>query len=366
MARRQRADRESDADRYAPPGSRRPPMNLLRPAPLAGLAALAGVVVLSPCQENKGPPRPTDPARARPSAATSPGPATLVGAGNIPRCNKSSNDDATANLLDGIPGTVFAAGDNAYDSGTLTQYQQCYHPNWGRHKDRTQPVPGERDYKTAGAAGYFGYFGAAAGDPAKGYYSYDLGAWHIIVLNSGSTSISMAAGSPQEQWLRADLAAHPARCTLAYWHNPLFDSKDAPNTAIRPLWDALYAAGVDVVLNAPYAFYERFAPQTPAGVADPVTGIREFIVGTGGAEKTSLGTVQPNSEVRNSGTAGVLKLTLDDGSYAWEFVPVAGKTFRDSGTGSCHGGPPRPLNAGPGVTNPPAPAGAPPRRLPPP
>ena len=143
-------------------------MTLLRPAPLAALAALVAGVVLSTCQENQGPRTPTAPGQARPSAATSSGPATLVGAGNISRCNKSSNDDATASLLDGIPGTVFAAGDNAYDSGTLAQYQQCYDSSWGRHKARTQPAPGERDYKTAGAAGYFSYFGAAAGDPAKG------------------------------------------------------------------------------------------------------------------------------------------------------------------------------------------------------
>jgi len=329
------------------------PARLLRPAPLAALAVLAAGVVLSTCQENQGPRTPAEPAQARPSAATSSVPATLVGAGNIVRCNKASDDDATASLLAGIPGTVFAAGDNAYDKGTLTQYQQCYDPSWGRQKARTQPTPGERDYLTPGASGYFTYFGAAAGDPAKGYYSYDLGAWHIVVLNSGSTSISMAAGSPQEQWLRADLAAHPVRCTLAYWHHPLFDSKDPPNTAVRPVWNALYNAGVDVVVNAHYAFYERFAPQTPGGASDPATGIREFIVGTGGAPSTSLGTVQPNSEVRNSGTAGVLKLTLDDGSYAWEFVPVAGKTFRDSGTGGCHGTPPISVNAGPDlITNP--------------
>src|SRR5207244_13212444 len=129
---------------------------------------------------------------------------------------------------------------------------------------------------------------------------YDLGSWTVIVLNSGSTTISTAAGSPQEQWLRADLAAHPARCTVAYWHHPLFDSKDPPNANIRPLWDALYAGGVEVVVNAHYAFYERFAPQTPAGVADPVLGIREFIVGTGGAEVGSFGTVRANSQVRNS------------------------------------------------------------------
>jgi PKD repeat protein len=283
------------------------------------------------------------------SVAAASGPVTLVGAGNIAKCNVTG-DDATAALVDSIPGTVFAAGDAAYDNGTLTQYTTCYNPSWGRHKARTQPTPGERDYKTANASGYFSYFGPAAGDPKQGYYSYDLGAWHIIVLNSGSSSlVPTTATSPQVQWLKADLAAHPARCTLGYWHNPLFDSKDNPNTAIRPLWDALYAGGVDVVVNAHYAFYERFAPQTPAGVADPAQGIREFIVGTGGAEVGSFGTVRPNSQVRNSGTFGVLKLTLSDGSYSWQFVPVAGKTFSDSGSTSCHGAPPT-VSAGSDVT----------------
>ncbi len=313
----------------------------------------AVLVVVTTCRDDRGPAAPTEPTiRSATSVAAASGPVTLVGAGNIAKCG-ATGDDATAVLLDGIPGTVFAAGDAAYDNGTLTQYNSCYNLSWGRHKARTQPTPGERDYKTANAAGYFGYYGAAAGDPKQGYYSYDLGAWHIVVLNSGSPQlVPTTATSPQVQWLRADLAAHPARCTLAYWHNPLFDSKDAPNTAVRPLWDVLYGAGVDVVVNAHYAFYERFAPQTPAGVADPAQGIREFIVGTGGAEVMSFGTIRANSQVRSSGSFGVLKLTLDDARYSWQFVPVAGKTFSDSGSTSCHGAPPT-VSAGSDVnTNP--------------
>src|SRR3989449_324564 len=171
-----------------------------------------------------------------------------------------------------------------------------------------------------------------------------------VVLNSGSSSlVPTTATSPQVQWLKADLAAHPAHCTLAYWHNPLFDSKDAPNNNIRPLWDALYAGGVDVVVNAHYAFYERFAPQTPAGVADPVLGIREFVVGTGGAEHVNPDHLRANSQARNGTTWGVLKLTLDSASYAWEFVPIAGQTFRDSGTASCHAARPA-VSAGPDLT----------------
>src|SRR6266511_1722520 len=229
------------------------------------VVATAALLVLTTCRDNQGPMPP-------PSFSTTSAPVTLVGAGNIAKCN-NTNDDATAALLDGIAGTVFTLGDAAYDNGTLTQYNTCYNPNWGRHKTRTQPAVGDRDYKTTNAGGYFGYFGSAAGDPTKGYYSYELGAWHIVVLNSNSSKVPTAAGSAQEQWLRADLAAHPGRCTLAYWHPPRFSSKDSPNSAITPLWNALYAAGVDVVVNAHYAFYERFAPQTPAGAADAAFGI---------------------------------------------------------------------------------------------
>src|SRR6266699_6190010 len=318
---------------------------------LVGLLSFAVLIVMTTCRDDQSfrvPTAVSGPPAADLAAGT--GPVTLVGAGNIAKCGQVGAA-ATANLLDAIPGTVFAAGDNAYDNGTSTQYTTCYGASWGRHKARTQPTPGDLDYKTANASGYFGYFGAAAADPKQGYYSYDLGAWHIVVLNSGSSSlVPTTATSPQVQWLKADLAAHPAHCTLAYWHNPLFDSKDAPNNNIRPLWDALYAGGVDVVVNAHYAFYERFAPQTPAGVADPVLGIREFVVGTGGAAVTAFGTVRPNSQVRSSGTFGVLKLTLDDARYSWQFVPVAGKTFSDSGSTSCHGAPPT-VNAGPDLTS---------------
>src|SRR6059058_6070601 len=317
---------------------------------LTGLLAIAAALLVTTCRDDQGPASQVDGTRQpAPSFVTASGSVTLVGAGNVAACN-ATGDDATAALLGAIPGTVFTAGDAAYDKGTLTQYNTCYQTGWGQYKGRTQPAAGELDYKTANAAGYFGYFGTAAGDPKQGYYSYDLGAWHIVVLNSGSSSlVPTTATSPQVQWLKADLAAHPAHCTLAYWHNPLFDSKDAPNANIRPLWDALYAGGADVVVNAHYAFYERFGPQTPAGVADPVLGIREFIVGTGGAEVGSFGTVRANSQVRNSGTFGVLRLTLDDARYSWQFVPVAGKTFSDSGSTSCHGMPPT-VNAGPDIT----------------
>src|SRR2546430_1342097 len=212
---------------------------------LVGLLSFAVLIVMTTCRDDQSfrvPTAVSGPPAADLAAGT--GPVTLVGAGNIAKCGQVGAA-ATANLLDAIPGTVFAAGDNAYDNGTPTQYATCYGLTWGRHRARTQPAPGDLDYKTANASGYFGYFGAAAGDPKQGYYSYDAGAWHVVVLNSGSPSlVPTTATSPQVQWLRADLAAHPAHCTLAYWHHPLFDSKDNPNANIRPLWDALYAAGV--------------------------------------------------------------------------------------------------------------------------
>ena len=263
----------------------------------------------------------------------------LVGAGDIASCS-STGDEATATLLDGIAGTVITLGDNAYDNGTASEFANCYGPSWGRHLARTMPSAGNHEYNTLNATGYYGYFGTAAGDPSKGYYSYDLGAWHIIVLNSNSscTTISCAAGSAQDTWLRADLAAHTNVCTLAYWHHPRFNSgaSHGNNTAVAPFWDALYQYGADVILNGHEHVYERFAPQTPAGVADPAAGIRQFTVGTGGRSHYTFGTIQPNSEVRDGTSYGVLKLTLHATSYDWQFVPVAGATFTDSGTGSCH------------------------------
>jgi acid phosphatase type 7 len=279
-----------------------------------------------------------------PSAPTGGGGApsdpVFVGAGDIANCSSLAGAEATAKLLDAIPGTVYTLGDNAYGSGTATEFANCYDPTWGRHKARTRPSPGNHEYYTSGASGYFGYFGSAAGDPQKGYYSYDLGQWHVVVLNSNDQCryVSCSAGSAQAQWLQADLAAHPAQCTLAYFHHPLFTSGNySPGiSVVKPLWEILYSGGAEVVLNGHDHLYERFAPQTPSGTPDSARGIREFVVGTGGAEHYGIKTVQPTSEVRNTGTFGVLKLTLHPTSYDWQFVPEAGKTFTDSGTTSCH------------------------------
>jgi hypothetical protein len=272
------------------------------------------------------------------SSSPPPNGEVLVGAGDI-ATSGSSGDDATANLLVGIAGTVFTLGDNAYPNGSTSDYANYYNPSWGQVKSRTMPTPGNHEYQTTGAAGYFAYFGSAAGDPAKGYYSYDLGAWHIIVLNSNSscTTISCAKDSAQEQWLRADLMANTKACTLAYWHHPRFNSgaSHGNNTAVAPFWDDLYEFGAEIVLNGHEHVYERFAPQTPSAVADPARGIRQFTVGTGGAGLYSFSTPQPNSEVRNNTSLGVLKLTLATNSYAWQFIPATG-SFTDSGSGTCH------------------------------
>jgi len=258
-------------------------------------------------------------------------PPVLVGAGDIASCS-FNDDEATAKLLDSIPGVVFTAGDNAYPNGAIAEYTLCYDPTWGRHKNRSRPSPGNHEYNTLGI-GYYTYFGRLAGDSGVGSYSYDLGTWHIVSLNS---NVSMAAGSAQEQWLRADLAAHPTTSTLAYWHHPRFSSGEhGSSTAPQPLWQALYDAGADVVINGHDHTYERFAPQTPAGTLDSARGIRAFVVGTGGAALYQFPTIAPNSEVRDNTTRGVIKLTLHPTSYEWAFVPAAGGTFRDSGTGAC-------------------------------
>jgi len=262
----------------------------------------------------------------------------LVGAGDIADCPDYSGAEATAKLLDAIPGEVFTAGDDAYPSGTAQQFRDCYGPTWGRHKARTRPSPGNHEFHSGGATPYFDYFGAAAGDPAKGYYSYDIGAWHAIVLNSECDQVGgCRTGSAQETWLRQDLQAHPGACTLAYWHKPLFSSggTHGNDLEMKPFWQDLYGAHAAVVINGHDHDYERFAPQDPDGKPDMVHGIREFVVGTGGKSHRPFGEPLFTSEVRDWTAYGVLKLTLHAKSYDWEFIPEAGKSFRDSGSGSC-------------------------------
>jgi hypothetical protein len=269
--------------------------------------------------------------------------AVLVGAGDIADCSELSGAQATANLIDMVAGTVFTAGDNAYEEGTAQQFRECYGPTWGRFKERTRPSPGNHEFHSSSAAPYFDYFGANAGDPKTGYYSYDLGAWHVIVLNSECVEVGgCQAGSAEEKWLRADLSTHPAACTISYWHKPLFSSgaKHGNDPEIKPFWKDLYQSKATLVVNGHDHDYERFAPQDPDGRADSGRGIREFVVGTGGKSHRPFATPLATSEVRNADTYGVLKLTLHPHGYDWEFLPEAGKSFRDSGTGSCQGSSP--------------------------
>ena len=264
----------------------------------------------------------------------------LVGAGDIASCDDLAGAEATAALIEKIPGTVFAVGDLAYPDGSDEQFAECYGRTWGRFKGRTRPAPGNHEYHKNGALGYARYFGEAAGDPSKGYYSYDLGTWHIVVLNSECLKVGgCEPTTPQGRWLKQDLAQHSAPCTLAYFHEPLFSSgtKHGNSPAMKPLWDVLYQAGADVVINGHDHNYERFAPQDPEGHLNPKRGIREFVVGSGGKNShRKMGVPQPNSEARNDDTFGVLKLTLHSNGYDWKFVPEAGKTFTDAGSDLCH------------------------------
>jgi acid phosphatase type 7 len=275
------------------------------------------------------------------STTTNPIPAgapVLVGAGDIADCRDLSGAEATAKLLDKIPGTVIAVGDLAYPDGSKENFA-CYDKTWGRAKSRTRPAPGNHEFHALGNLFYFEYFGAAAGDLRDGFYSYNLGSWHIVVLNSECQAVGGCdADSRQAQWLKADLAEHPAACTLAYWHRPLFSSGSAHGNdpTVKLLFQLLYDAHADVVINGHDHDYERFASQNPDGSPDPARGIREFVVGTGGKNQRPFGLIVPNSEVRNADAFGVLKLTLRSGSYEWQFVPEAGKSFTDSGSDICH------------------------------
>jgi acid phosphatase type 7 len=291
-----------------------------------------------------GPVRPTPPTvepPAPPTVTTTAlvGDAVLVGAGDVGMCG-IPEVAMTANLLETIPGTIVALGDLAYPTGSASDFATCYDPTWGRLRERTRPAPGNHDYETQQGAPYYAYFGENAGPTGRGYYSYRAGAWLVLSLNS---NIPATADSAQAAWVRATLASNPTACTLAYWHYPLFSS--GPNGSIgtmRDIWRILQEGGADVVLSGHDHLYERFTAQDAMGRADPRHGLREFVVGTGGAHLYAPRVRQPNSEVVAS-VHGVLKLTLKAKSYDWQFVPVPapGKSFSDFGTGECQvdGGP---------------------------
>jgi hypothetical protein len=259
------------------------------------------------------------------AAATGLG-ALVWAAGDIGTCRRTT-DTLVANMIAPRRGTVLTLGDHAYPTGSPDDFANCYDPAWGILKDRTQPAPGNHEYETVDAAGYFGYFAARA---RVGYYAIWRGEWRIYSLNSERID------KAQLDWLAADLAEHPATCVLAYWHRPLFTSRlRGPSLDVKPFWDLLYAAGADVILNGHAHSYERFALQTADGLAAD-DGIREFVVGTGGARLTEFGAIAANSELRHTGTWGALGMRLAPGGYSWEFQRAAGDDFSDSGTGTCH------------------------------
>ena len=256
-----------------------------------------------------------------------PPPAMLLAAGDIASC-ASSGDEATAALLDRLPGTIAALGDLAYERGTAEEFGRCYAQSWGHFVARTRPAPGNHEYLTPGAAPYYAYFGAVAGAAGQGWYSYDLGTWHVVVLNSNcGPAGGCGAGSPQARWLRADLAAHRTTCSLAYWHHPRFSSGlHGSDGTMEQIWRAFEEGGGDVVLSAHDHHYERFAPQTADGTLDRTNGVREFLVGTGGRSHYPVLRTIANSEVHDTSTYGVLSLTLRSVSYDWQFIPAAGGT----------------------------------------
>ncbi len=309
---------------------------LLRPF----LALVAGLIVFA-CSQPFDAEQPT-------FATSTTAPAIILAAGDIARCG-IGGDEQTAATLDSLIGvypgaTVVPLGDLVYPDGTAANLRDCYGPSWGRFKSRTRAVIGNHEYDASPTAQfYWDYFYAGQGGPrGKGYYSWDTGSWHVVVLNTNSAFVSTRPGTPQDVWLANDLATHTSQCLLGLWHHPRFSSQTTapllapPNYTSYP-WNRLVAAKADVVVNASQHFYERFAPQRTDGTPDSL-GLRQFIVGSGGASGVGrLTAIRPNSEAREGNTRGVLKLELGDGYYRWEFVHVAGGTFTDAGTTTCHG-----------------------------
>lgn len=263
---------------------------------------------------------------------------SVVAAGDIADCGSDGLQfpDAfrTAGLIAPTDTLVLTLGDNTYPVGAETEFADCFQPTWGGFKERIRPSPGNHDYMTTDAGAYFDYFGAAAGPDRRGYYSFDTGGWHFISLNSNADA---GVGSAQYAWLQADLAANSdTLCALAYWHHPVFSSGPHGNDRrMADVFQLLHAAGAEIVLVGHDHIYERFAPQDAAGNADPDRGVRSFTAGTGGARLYSLRKPQPNSEVRDASTHGVLRLTLSSTGYRWAFVPVLDGAPRDEGAADC-------------------------------
>lgn len=264
---------------------------------------------------------------------------TLVAAGDIADCGDDGTQfpqaARTAALVRDDDALVLTLGDHTYPVGAPREFAECFHPTWGRFGARLRPVPGNHEYMTANAAGYFGYFGARAGAPGRGWGSFEADGWHVIGLDS---NVDASPGSPQYVWLQAELARRAdGACTLAYWHHPVYSSARRGNDPrMAAVFALLHSAGAEIVLAAHDHLYERFAPQGPDGLLDPARGVRAFTVGTGGARLYAWGAIQPHSEFRDNTTHGVLRLTLTPGEYRWAFMPADGGPPRDSGAARCH------------------------------
>jgi hypothetical protein len=309
---------------------------------LTRIAAFVVCIACTQCSKSVTAPSPGgSPSSGPPGSSPNPtlpvpGPVVFVGAGDI--AIEPGQSESTAKLFDTIGGDIFTLGDNAYPNGSRENFRGPFDRTWGRYLGRIHPAPGNHEYNSSGATPYFEYFGESAGPFGRGYYQFNLGSWHLISLNSNyEFGVGVDAGSPQATWLQGDLNDYRDRkCTLAYWHHPLFSSgQNGDYPRMRTLFSMLYDANVDVVLTGHDHLYERFAPQTADGRGDPARGIREFVVGTGGVPLYQFMTTKPNSERRINNAWGVLKLTLLADSYQWEFVTTGG-TVADSGTGQCH------------------------------
>jgi acid phosphatase type 7 len=263
----------------------------------------------------------------------------LIAAGDIADCPATgyvgTGAEATARLVESIPGTVLALGDLAYPNGTEREFRECYEPTWGRFKNRTRPVPGNHEYNSPGAAPYYAYWGERAGKAGEGFYSFEIGAWHLVALNSNLLGGALEAR--QEEWLASDLESHRAGCALAFFHHAPFSSGwHASDRRLSPLLRILYTHGVDVMLTGHDHDYERFAPQDPDGHLDQQRGTRAFVVGTGGARLGIFVPFQDHSEVRISGEHGVLRMTLNANGYRWQFLSAPGRRLLDEGRDACH------------------------------
>lgn len=306
----------------------------------------SGSMTPSPPTSVGGSVSPSPPPRTRsdPSPSPRPGQFVVMGAGDI-ACEPPSlpapstcHEFYTSELLTSAD-LVLTFGDNQYQDGALGKFLGSYHRSWGRFKAKTRPAVGNHDYLTPGAAGYFDYFGSLAGERGKGYYSFDAGGWHFVALNSECSDVGgCGPGSPQYEWLRADLSASTAQCTAAYWHHPRFSAgKYHDDPRYQPFWELLYADAAEVVMSGHDHNYQRYAPMTPEGLRNDAFGMRQFVVGTGGKNHYPVDSLAvPNREVANDSTYGVLKLTLRSDGYDWAFVPAVGGSFTDAGSGVCH------------------------------